>query len=164
LSVATTYGGYSADWWTPKIWRDWVTATLGDGWFDPCPSDWTSDDLSGLDTEWQRNVYCNHPGGRGSAVQWWAKYQSEQRRYKGAQLLVWCAFSVEQLRHMDPSPFHLPGWLVMPRERTAFIWGGATTAARTHGKPAKSPANWSVWWTNAAPATPPVDCVIVRTA
>ena len=166
MSIATTYGNYSSDWWTPKQWRVWVTATLGARWHDPCPSDWTPDDLSGLDTRWLSRAYVNHPGARGSSPKWWHKYQLEQQRQGGCMQFVWCAFNIEQLRHLDPSPFHLPGWLVMPRDRTAFVWGGETTEkpARIHGEPARSPSNWSVWWTNVAPATPPVDCVIVRTA
>lgn len=80
--------------------------------------------------------------------------------------LIWCAFSVEQLRHMHPSPFHLPGWLVMPRERVAFIWGGPDDPARgrVHGQPGRSPGNWTVFWSTHPPATPPIESVIVRTS
>jgi hypothetical protein len=57
---------------------------------------------------------------------------------------------------MDPSPFDMPGWLVMPRKRISFI------NAKT-GLPGKSPANWAVFWSNTEPADPPEDCIMVRT-
>jgi len=163
MSIAKTYVNYSADWWTPQPWLDWVSATIGGDWLDPCPGDWDGS-VSGLDVAWDVATYCNRPGSRGSVAPWWHKYLIEQGHFAGRMRFVWCAFNVEGLRYMTPSPFHLSGWLVMPRERTSFVWGGETTEAREHGKPAKSPANWAVWWTNVAPATPPVDSVIVRTA
>jgi hypothetical protein len=163
VSIAKTHENYSADWWTPRPWLKWVGRTLGGGWFDPCPGNWNGM-ISGLDVDWHRRTYCNHPGSRGSTKIWWEKADNEQRRMWGAMDIVWCAFSIEQLRHMRPSPFSLPGWLVMPRERTAFVWGGKTDGKRVHGEPAKSPANWACWWTCVPPATPPVDCVIVRTS
>lgn len=165
MSVATSYQNYSPDWWTPPEWLRWVAGTLQTAvWFDPCPATWKSDDPCGLEVAWNRHTYCNHPGSRNSAAVWWRKYNREQSELRGEMLFVWCAFSVEQLRHLDPSPFYLPGWLVMPRSRTAFVWGGPTDGGREHGEPCKSPANWAVWWTTAPPATPPAESVIVRTA
>jgi hypothetical protein len=106
---------------------------------------------------------------------WWQKF-IEEEEYLGALPFVWCAFSVEQLRHMDPSPFGKEGWLVMPKERIGFLWGGPDIPAkldkngkviakeRKHGEPMKSPGNWTVFWTNCKPATPPQECLIIQTS
>lgn len=169
-SLAKTHANYSHDWWTPTPWLNWVSATFGtDDWFDPCPEDWTPDQPDGLTVPWTGPVYVNHPGARGSTAAWWGKYLTERTR-QGAELpFVWCAFSIEQLRHMRPSALELPGWLIAPRERTAFIWGGPDMpaekgkAARVHGRPMKSPGNWAVWWSTVKPAMPPVDCIITQT-
>lgn len=169
-TVAISHANYASDWMTPPEWWEWVDETLGvdrlmTPVFDPCPHDWNSEQPSGLDVEWPPGpVYCNHPGSRGSAQIWWSKYIAEQERHRGKLRFVWCAFSIEQLRHMRPSPFHLPGWLVMPRDRISFIWGGPSDDKRTHGEPCKQPTSWTVFWTNVEPATPPSECVIVRTA
>ena len=42
---------------------------------------------------------------------------------------------------MNPSPFDIDGWLVMPKKRIGFVWGGPTVE----------------------PAETPEECVIVRT-
>jgi len=161
-SYAKTHENMSPDWWTPPEWIDWVDETMGDWWHDPCPSDWQEGDPSGLEIDWAANVYCNHPGAkRGSAARWWRKAMDEQ-----CEKLIWCAFNIEQVRHCYPSQFDIPGWLVMPRTRTSFIWGGPTGwngTSRVHGEPGKSPGNWSVWWTNIEPAKPPKECIIHRT-
>lgn len=137
------YSNHSDQWWTPPEWFSWVYRTLADDElvYDPCPRSWTGVEC-GLESDWtMRNVYCNHPGGRGNAQKWWSKYLAEQERHRGRLKFVWCAFNVEQLRHLRPSPFHLPGWLVMPRERIQFIWGGETDGAKVHGEPCKQPTN-----------------------
>lgn len=177
-NVSRRHRAYSADWSTPDRWWDWVARTFhveASEIFDPCPADWDGE-ISGLDIQWGSPCYCNHPGSRGSTGRWWSKYQREQERHGGRLKFVWCAFSVEQLRHMYPSPFSQPGWLVMPRERESFVWAGPDIAerknaagrivqsARHRGEPMTSPSNWSVWWTTEPPATPPVKSVIVRTA
>lgn len=173
MSIAKTHENYSSDWNTPPEWWRWASQTLRaptSRIFDPCPSNWTSNNPSGLEIQWKKRTYCNHPGSRGSAAKWWAKWIAERDRTWGNIRFVWCAFNVESLRHLEPSPFHLPGWLIWPRDRTAFVWGGPTMAAtkkrsaRIHGEPAKSPGNCAVWWCNVPPATPPVECVIVRTS
>lgn len=173
--VSTTHENYSHDWHTPPEWLAWVKATLGPKYFDPCPAVWDGK-RDGLETIWNRRTYCNHPGGRGSTRKWWAKYIREQERHAGRLRFIWCAFNHEQLRYMDPSPMHLPGWLIMPRDRVGYIWGGPTIKearnksgkitrpARVHGERMKSPSNWSIFWTNVEPATPPGDCVTVRTS
>jgi len=166
-SVAATHRAYSADWWTPPEWVRWVRDTLKCEPFDPCPCDWSpSSEFSGLDHRWESPAYVNHPGAkaRGAAQRWWDKYLEEQGKHHGRLEIVWCAFSVEQLRQLRPSPLELPGWLVMPRTRTAFVWGGPTKGTRIHDQIAKSPSNWAIWWTNVEPATPPVESLIVRTA
>ena len=88
---------------------------------------------------------------------WWPKFVSEMQSFGDAAKYVWCGFNIEQLRHMHPSPFHLPGWLVLPRKRIAFINGNT-------GEVGKSPGNWTFFWTNVEPATPPVESVVVRTS
>lgn len=166
-SLAKTYANYSHDWWTPEPWLEWVSATFGrSDWFDPCPADWLPEHGSGLDSVWLENTYVNHPGARGSVVAWWQKYCAQRSRLNR---FIWCAFSIEQFRHMMPSALELHGWLVAPRTRTAFIWGGPDTPAtpssaeRLHGQPMKSPGNWAVWWTSVEPEEPPVDSIITRT-
>lgn len=158
MSLASTYANYSPDWWTPPEWMSWVYDTLGDV-FDPCPQWW--DDVlnpSGLEIDWGDRCYVNHPGARGSTQRWWEKAEEEQ-----PDALIWCAFNVEQLRHLRPSPLEQPGWLVMPRRRIGFVWGGPTNGKRVHGEVAKSPGNWTVFWTTAQPATPPVESLVLRT-
>jgi len=178
MTIAKTFENYSHSWGTPPEWMDWVHRTLDcrpDILFDPCSALWTPAMPSGLDIPWEDPSYCNHPGSRGSAQRWWAKYLSEQKRQGGRVRFVWCAFNVESLRHLRPSPFHLAGWFVWPRDRISFIWGGETipakfdkkrkrwTKERKRGQPAQSPGNSAVFWTNVPPANPPIECVIVRT-
>lgn len=166
-SLAATHSNYSHDWWTPQPWIDWVSETFGHAaWFDPCPQDWSPSRPSGLEVRWPTDTYVNHPGARGSTPHWWQAYMD---RSALLPRFIWCAFSVEQLRHMRPSALELPGWLVAPRERTAFIWGGPdtpatkTSAERIHGQPMKSPGNWAVWWTTVKPAKPPIESIVTRT-
>lgn len=168
MTVATTHANYSHDWHTPKEWLDWVTRTLGDGWFDPCPPHWQPDDEDGLHAYWRGPTYVNHPGTRASVARdWWAK-GVRCLRERQVSALVWCAFNSEQLRYLDPSPFHLDGWLIMPRDRIGFVWGGPDVVtpngkSRLTGDVARSPSNWTVFWSSCAPARTPTDCVIVRT-
>lgn len=157
MNIGKVHKNYSHEWYTPMEWMDWVSETLGEWWFDPCPAERPASFDDGLAIEWPGAVYCNHPGGRGQAKVWWSKFHAGMMRHAPGSRYLWCAFSVEQLRHLRPSPFHIPGWLVMPRQRVAFIDG------RT-GEVAKSPAQWTVFWCNVAPATPPVESIIVRTA
>jgi len=182
-NISIRHQNYSADWWTPPEWMDWVARTLGspiDGVYDPCPTDWTPERLCGLESCWETVTYCNHPGSRGSGRRWWAKYLAEQERHAGRMRFVWCQFNIESIRHLRPHPGHLPGWLIWPRDRISFIWGGETipakyhqtgkrkgklkTKERKHGEPAECPGNSAVFWTNVEPATPPTDCVILRTS
>jgi len=175
MSIANTHRDYSADWNTPREWLEWAARTLRvpcAKMFDPCPAGWNPhSDPSGLEIDWLSPSYINHPGAksRGAAAKWWEKYQAEQERRAGRLSIVWCAFSMEQLRHMRRSPFHMPGWLVMPRTRTSFVWGGPRVIRRgqiirRRGQVAKSPGNWAVFWSNVEPVTPPVECVIARTS
>ncbi len=162
---AAAYVNYSSDWWTPPEWMQWVRATLGPRAFDPAPKNWKPGSKSGLGKPWRFPCYLNHPGSRGSAVRWWEKSMHEGAATKP---FIWCAFAIEQLRHMDPSPFELSGWLVMPETRIGFIWGGKTMtpdrgARRVHGERNRQPANWTVFWSTRKPATPPVASIIVPT-
>lgn len=161
MSVATTYAAYSSGWATPRDWMDWAARTLvcdPKDVFDPCPVHWDSSQISGLDIEWESPCYVNHPGSRGSAAAWWSKYLREQERHGGRLRMVWCAFSVEQFRQMRPSALELPGWVVWPRRRIAYKRIGFDGDSRSN-----SPSNWSAFWTNVAPATPPLDSIITRT-
>ena len=175
MSIATTYSGYSFTWWTPDEWIDWVTATLGEGWTDPCPRDW--DGVDRPDSIFDSS-YWNYPGTRGGVGEFWRRCLLS---VEAGGSVAWCAFSSEQPRHMVPSPYTLPGWLVMPRARIGFIWGGPDMVkvdgklieqnasaedlplARTHGEACRSPGNWTIFWTNREPAEPPEECTIVRT-
>jgi hypothetical protein len=158
MSIATTHKNYSHDWYTPGPWMEWVYKTLGTtAVFDPCPEWWNEKDLpSGLDTPWTFPAYINHPGSRGSTAKWWAKAHSERLAANDWTDMIWCAFSVEQLRHMDPSPFFMDGWLIMPHKRIKFINGST-------GEVAGSPANWTVFWSSKKPAATPEGALIVRT-
>lgn len=158
-SLAKTHANYAHTWWTPDEWMHWIHCTIGD-YFDPCSRAWEPTHASGLDIDWGRMFYCNHPGSRGSTQPWWLKFCEEIG--KGGHG-VWCAFSVEQLRHMDPNPLTMPGWLVMPRARIGFVWGGPDTDKRKHGEVGSSPGNWTVFWSSVEPAETPADSVIVRT-
>ena len=176
MSIATLYENYSPMWFTPPEWLEWVTATFETSdWFDPCPSDWDDSKRNGLEGPWMQRCYCNHPGSRGSTSLWWGKAMAEHTK---GTALIWCAFNCEQLRHMKPSPFMQRGWLVMPEERIGFIWGGPDLTLtdgkmvpaqpgdevhRAHGEIAKSPGNWTVFWSSAEPAPTPKPCVIVPT-
>lgn len=185
-ALAKTHENYSHDWWTPTEWLEWVHESfMCQTYFDPCPQTWSDAQGSGLCKNWGPRNYVNHPGARGSSAIWWAKANAERALGKE---LIWCAFSVEQLRHMRPSPFRLPGWLVLPRERIGFVWGGpdmyrigkssklyteseiktmhdvdTVTLARKHGEQQTSPGNWTVFWASVKPAPTPVASEIVRT-
>ena len=76
---------------------------------------------------------------------------------------VWCGFNIEQLRHLIPSPLELPGWLILPRRRVSFVWGGPDTDKRKHGEPMRSPGNWTFFWTTVQPADTPGTSLVLRT-
>lgn len=169
MTLAAVHANYSADWWTPLEWLDWVSATFGTrDWFDPCPATWQPGDEDGLESRWEDPTYLNHPGtkGRGAAALWWRRYLQQRAHLRR---FIWCCFAAEQMRHMLPSCLELPGWLIAPRQRVAFIWGGPSrpetpkSAERIHGQPMRSPGNWTVFWSTIEPARPPVDCIVTRT-
>lgn len=162
MSISDTYSNYSADWWTPPEWMQWVRRTLGCEPFDPCPANWNPGMGCGLEREWMENAYVNHPGSRGSTAKWWSKALKEMVRI---DRLIWCAFSVEQLRHMSKlrSPMEMDGWLIMPRDRVSFVWGGECAERRRHGVPATSPAHWAIFWSTVPPHNPPQSSLVVRT-
>lgn len=168
MSYATSYSNYSHDWWTPAKWLEWAMETVGGDMFDPCPPDWDPEQPSGLDIPWENPSYCNYPGGRrGGGQEWWLKFITEAARYDDPRF-VWCQFNVEGLRHLDPNPLELPGWLVWPRERTPFIWGGPDMKPpkgkeRIHGELVTSPGNCAVWWSTVRPAEPPENSMIIET-
>jgi hypothetical protein len=165
MSMADTYVNHSDKWFTPPEWQGWVSRTIGARYFDPCPENPTVDGLD-MSIKWANGpTYVNHPGkGRGSAQAWWDRVNTYQP-------VIWCAFNIEQMRVLDPSPLNLPGWLVMPGRRLSFIWGGpeefvnkkGETVFRKAGEPAKSPGNWTVFWTNVCPAPTPEECFELRT-
>lgn len=153
---------YAHTWWTPERWIQWVFATFELPYFDPCPADWHESYGDYLERSWKGRypIYCNHPGGRGNVAKWWGRCAKE---LEAGRDVIWCAFSVEQLRTMEPSPLDMPGWLVMPKKRLSFIWGGPDMDKREHGKPGKSPSNWTVFWSSVEPAETPDECRILRT-
>jgi hypothetical protein len=76
----------------------------------------------------------------------------------------------------------LRGWLVMPKVRIGFVWGGPDmvkddkgklvpreekfsdrATMRHHGQAMNSPGNWTVFWSSVEPAETPVPCDIIRT-
>ena len=134
MSISATYRNYSSNWCTPPEWLEWIGAYLGDDWFDPCPAEWNPSMPSALDIEWRRDTYCNHPGSRGSTKVWWTKAHAEIVAGR-VRRLIWCCFSVEQLRHMRPWPLSIgQAFVIMPRERVAFYRAGER---------ANSPGNWT---------------------
>lgn len=178
-NISLRHRDYSPDWWTPPEWWDWISRTLGapiHQIYDPCPAAWSPDDGDGLACDWGDVAYCNHPGSRRSGQAWWRKYIEEQIRHQGRMRFVWCQFNVEAIRQLDPWPFFVSGWLIWPRNRISFIWGGETIEEkhdktgkiirkqRVHGQPSVAPGNCAVFWTNVPPATPPCDCAIFRTS
>jgi hypothetical protein len=167
MTIANTYKNYSSEWWTPNRWIKWVTATFGTNiWRDPCPRQWKPwGNIDGLQTKWSRKVYCNPPGGRGAPQAWWSKYIEERDRLikddpSQPMEFIWCAFNIEQLRYLEPSPLSLPGYLVMPKKRVAFEKGGEGVHV---GPTPKSPSNWAVWWTTVKPSCPPDPSIIQLT-
>jgi hypothetical protein len=162
-SLATVHRDSSPNWWTPPEWWTWVCETL-DAYrpFDPCPDDWDGSlNISGLETGWQFPCYVNHPGSkRGAAQEWWNKAIYEDAF---VQPFIWCGFNLEQLWRLSPSPLLLPGWLVLPKQRVSFIWGGPDTDKRKHGERQKSPANSTFFWTTVEPKQTPVPSLVLRT-
>lgn len=147
---------YHDGWDTPPEWIEWVRQTLRETYFfDPCPSEWAPGDLDGLEIPWKELSYCNHPGSRGSAAKWWTKFVYEMCRFD-RPAFIWCAYSIEQLRQLDPSPLQLSGWVVIPKKRIAYI------DQRT-GERGKSPAQASFFWSSVTPAEPPEECIITPT-
>ena len=166
MSISTTHRNYSHHWWTPPEWIDWVEETLGD-WHDPCPREYFRGRVSGIGRDtWGNRFYCNHPGSRGSTAVWWPEFVRHLGHHSGWGYLnsgIWCAFSAEQKRHMRPSCYDMPGWLIEPRKRIGFVWGGPDTDKLRYGERGKSPGDWAVFWSSVEPTEPPEECVIVRT-
>ena len=173
MNYSKTYENYSHDWHTPPEWNSWVKATLKTRKqpFDPCPADWSpKTHKDGLERPWGKKNYVNHPGGRGQAALWWAKWLAE--RNKGKKEMIWCAFNFEQLLNLRPLPMLQPGWVVIPTRRISFVWGGPTIKKkdkkgnikiRRKGDLTKSPGNRTAFYTTMEPATPPVASLIIRT-
>lgn len=189
MSLAKTFGNQSQHWNTPPRWWDWACRTLRrdpSEIFDPCPATWQPGDPSGLDIPWEPGCITNYPGGRNRFKPWWVKFHEEHERVAGIGRrldIVWVMFNIEQMRHAQRieralgllSFRSLDGWLVLPDDRTPFVWGGpdlgekrdkdgkVTQKERKHGEPAEHPGNWSAFWTNMPPATPPESCDVWRT-
>jgi hypothetical protein len=180
MDKSKVHANHSELWYTPPEWMEWVRETIGHEPFDPCPQDWDGTGDDGLLVEWESGFYCNHPGGRGSVREWWPKFIDELGCAGDG---IWCGFSSEQPRNMYPSCYELPGWMVLPRTRVGFVWGGpdlyrvpghkklladpcgdpSSVLVRKHGERAKSPANWTFFWSSVEPAEPPVECTIFKT-
>lgn len=146
---------YSPDWQTPPEWWAWVNDTLGGLVSDAAPTHPMQDSLQ---CSWWPTTYCNPPGSNSnkSVSEWWLKAQYEIA-IGNVERLVWCFFNNEHTRHLCPSPWELPGWMVMPVKRVAFFRGGRVI---------KSPRNWTWFWVSqdaGIPPEPPVKSIIVRT-
>jgi len=105
----------------------------------------------GLSQPWRGRVYCNPPGANSakSVRRWW---EHAQRQHYAA--LTWCLFNCEHARHLVPRVWDLPGYLVIPLKRVAFLRDGA---------PIKSPRNWTWFWTTRQPAPTPIESRIAQT-
>lgn len=191
-SLGATHSNYSGLWGTPNgahgspDWWRWIECTFNRTHdaelFDPCPSSWSPDQPSGLEVPYpvDRPWYVNHPGSKGSTELWWGKaiseYQTASRVVHPPQpALIWCLFSVEQLRFMDPCPLELPGHMVWPLARTPFISlidydpaeHGKRGKVRRKGCPNLQPGNWSAFWcsehVDVCVASLPVPSIVTRT-
>ena len=177
MALAQTHSNYSYDWWTPEPWYRWARETLGGAVFDPCRRDYDgSEERDMLKQSWanpHNNLYVNHPGGRGNAQKWWMRAVREW-----GMDIVWAAFNIEQLRILKPSPLEFTGYLILPKKRLRWVWGGPTgwfkkgelvpegtkkAVHREHGQPCKSPSHWAVFWSTVIPTEPPEPCWIRRT-
>lgn len=148
-------------WYTPPHLSEWIRATIGE-YFDPCPKYWDGE-KSGLDIPWEPVAYINHPGSGGrTSQQWWTKMHEENARHDGAGKFVYCFFNVEQIRKIEPSPLKTKGWMIWPKRRTRFVWGGESGGGRVHGEPYGSPRYWSAFWTNVEPAEFPEPCEVTE--
>lgn len=148
---------YSSNWYTPPRWIDWISKELGSSYVDVCPQDNDNSNWNGLLEAWPgRNIYCNHPGGRGNAQRWWGRYRGWIHYYEGCRF-IWCAFNIEQLRMLYPSPLETRGTLVMPRKRLKFH--------APDGSVPMSPRYASAFWLNYSSPTnePPDDSIITLT-
>ena len=176
-SLAKTHTNYSPMWGTAPDWLEWVTATLGGPWWDPCPADWQPGDEDGLLMPWTFPSYCNHPGAKGSTKKWWTHAVSEMVRdthAKGRKSpFIWCGFNIEQVRHMGFQLLYLDGYLVLPNKRIPYVWLGKDLYSektgkllRKHGQLCKSVGNWSFFFSTVEPAPLPKgyeQSVILRT-
>lgn len=159
---------YSPDWGTPEPWAAWVRRTMGRIDLDPASCPTTNDVVraerfftqhnSGLDMPWTGFVYCNPPGCNSvkSVKSWWSKGVKEYQ-LASVSKLVWCFFNNEHLRHVNPSPWRLDGYMVIPRKRIGFI-------SPETGKVQRGARNWGWFWSSCEPdPNTPIPCWIVKT-
>ena len=152
--MADPHANYSPNWSTSPEWWAWVRATLGGSLFDPCPTNWDGEQ-SGLERRWRRPTYCNPPGCNSatSIKPWWAHAMTQPALLRKG--LVWCFFNSETVFSLDPSPLDLPGWLVMPDRRIAFLRNGVAQ---------RSPRNRTWFWSSVEPSRDvPTGCRFVGT-
>jgi hypothetical protein len=164
--VSDPHKNYRSDWQTPPEWVEWVHRTMGGIDLDPCApvqlEDYDDNPTlagslftpaeNGLAQEWSGLVYVNPPGSNSvrSVREWW----EHAHRQTAIDALTWCFFNCEAAQTLTPDPFKLPGYMVIPRKRVAFM---------TDGKLGKSPFNRTWFWTTSHPASTPIDCNIIRT-
>lgn len=157
---------YSPDWSTPGAWCAWARFTLrGNIDLDPCSTLADNERVGasrlftagtdGLSQPWDGTVYCNPPGSNSSVSTraWWEHAYGELAGGR-CRALVWCLFNCEHARHLDPSPFDTPGWLVIPQRRISFL---------REGVPIRSPRNWAWFWSTLPPADTPEPAWVQRT-
>lgn len=166
MTVVDPHQNYSDSWSTPTDWVEWARRTLGGEIdLDPCTSRAAQRRIrarrfftrGGLSRHWDGAVFVNPPGSNStkSVKEWWEKAVRElEDGY--LQRLVWVAFNFEQVRILEPSMLSIPGALVLPRLRVAYL---------RDGKPMKSPRNYSVLWCFGCEPDPefPIPSKVLRT-
>lgn len=171
MSIATTYANYSPDWWTPPEWSG--SSALSEAVISiPVPVLGRRVSLMGLiltgcrqptATTLGRAVALND-GGRSFSkkTSTWAGCRSFGVPSQSSSSGIW-----SRVRLAKRVGLSCPS-------RIGFIWGGATKQVGTnkktgepiirhHGERAKSPGNWTAFWTNCRPARPPQDCRVITT-
>ncbi len=162
--MTDVHKNYSPEWGTPEPWLAWAAKTMGGIALDPCgdpdrltPHCDATLTADGLDRVWRGNIYCNPPGSNSvmSVKPWWA-HATDCIGIGTITAMVWCFFNSEATRHMVPSPWMMPGWMVLPNRRVAFVKGGSLKT---------QPRNWAWFWVYNCEkiAPPPVDSQIIRT-
>lgn len=139
---------YSAEWYTPPDWMAWIARQMEGDVYDPFQPG--RDDA--MTAPWGAETYANHPGrAGGDARRWWARYRAQAGHIRR---IVWAIFNVEHLVQLHPSPLQLPGTLVWPLRRIAWVDGRDGCRDQPRGVSL-------MWVSGRKPLTgnPPVPCL-----